>query len=112
MQEDQMPRYMFEASYTLDGIRGVQLEGGSKRRDAVAKLAESVGGRLEAFYFALGDPDAYVLCELPDNISATSVALAVNASGAVTVRTVALLTPDEVDAAAAAKGADYRPPGG
>jgi uncharacterized protein with GYD domain len=103
---------MFEASYTLDGIRGVQLEGGTRRRNAVARLAESVGGRLEAFYFALGDPDAYVICDLPDNISAASVALAVNASGAVTVTTVALLTPEDVDAAAAAKGADYQPPGG
>jgi uncharacterized protein with GYD domain len=106
-----MPKFMFEASYTLDGVKGVQSDGGSSRRDAVAALAESVGGRLESFHFAFGDRDAYVLVDLPDNESAAAVALTVNAAGGATVRTVALLTPEEVDAAAK-QSVDYRPPGG
>jgi uncharacterized protein with GYD domain len=106
-----MPKYLVEASYTLDGIRGVQRDGGSSRRDAVAKLAESVGGRVESFYFAFGDRDVYSVVELPDNESATAVALTVNASGAVNVRTTVLLTPEEVDAAAQ-RSVDYTPPGG
>ena len=44
-----MPKYLFEASHTLDGIKGVRSAGGSGRRDAVAAVAESVGGSLEAF---------------------------------------------------------------
>ena len=105
-----MPKFLFEASYTLDGIRGVQSAGGSSRREAVAQVAESVGGRLESFYFGFGDHDAYVIVDLPDNEAATSVALTVNAAGGATVKTVALLTPDEVDAAAK-RSVDYRPPG-
>lgn len=105
-----MPKYLFKASYTLDGVRGLQSAGGTSRRDVVAKLAESAGGKLESFYFAFGDVDAYVLCDLPDNESASAVALTVNAGGGATVETVALVTAEEADAAAKSS-LDYRPPG-
>ena len=106
-----MPKFLFEASYTSDGIKGVQSAGGSSRRDAVAQVAESVGGQLESFYVAFGERDAYVIVELPDNESAAAGALTVNSAGGATVRTVVLLAPDEVDAAAK-RSVDYRPPGG
>jgi uncharacterized protein with GYD domain len=105
-----MPKYLIEASYTLDGVKGVLSGGGSSRRDAVAKLAESVGGRLESFYFAFGDHDLFTVVDLPDNESAAAVALRVNAAGGATIRTVVLLTPEEVDAAAK-RSVEYRPPG-
>jgi uncharacterized protein with GYD domain len=105
-----MPKYLIEASYTLEGVKGVQSAGGSSRRDAVAQVAESVGGRLESFYFGFGDRDAYVTLDLPDNESAAAVALTVNAAGGATVKTIVLLTPEEVDAAAQ-RSVDYRPPG-
>ncbi len=104
-----MAKFLLEASYTFEGARGVQRGGGSSRRDAVAKAVESVGGRLESFYFAFGARDAYAIADLPDNESATAVSLTVNASGAVTVRTVVLLTPEEVDAAGK-RAVGYRPP--
>jgi uncharacterized protein with GYD domain len=105
-----MSKFLFEASYTTDGIKGVQSAGGSSRRDAVAQVAESVGGKLESFYFAFGERDAYVVVELPDNESAAAVALTVNAAGGATVKTVVLLTPEEVDGAAK-RSVDYKPPG-
>ncbi len=105
-----MPKFLFETSYTLDGIKGVQSAGGTSRRDFVARLAEDLGGRLEAFYFAFGEHDAYVIADFPDTETATAVALAVNASGGATSRTVTLITPEEVDAAAR-RSVDYRPPG-
>lgn len=105
-----MPKFLVEASYTLQGVKGVQSAGGTSRRDAVAHLAESVGGSMESFHFAFGDHDAYVIVDLPDMESAAAVALAVNGSGGATVRTTVLLTPEEVDAAAK-RSVDYRPPG-
>ncbi len=105
-----MAKFLIEASYTLDGVKGVQSAGGTSRRDAVARVAESVGGSLESFHFAFGDRDAYVIVDLPDNESAAALALTVNAAGGATVRTVVLLTPEEVDAAAK-RSVDYRPPG-
>jgi uncharacterized protein with GYD domain len=106
-----MPKYLIEASYTLEGVKGVQSAGGSSRRDAVAAVAESVGGSLESFHFGFGESDAYVIVDLPDNESAAAVALSVNASGGASAKTTVLLTPEEVDAAAK-RSVDYRPPGG
>ena len=105
-----MAKFLFQASYTLDGVKGIQSAGGSSRRDAVTQVAESVGGSLESFHFAFGDSDAYVIADLPDNESATAVAMTVNASGGATVKTVVLVTPEEVDAAAQ-RSVAYRPPG-
>jgi uncharacterized protein with GYD domain len=105
-----MPKFLIEASYTPEGVKGVQSAGGTSRREAVAQLAESVGGSLESFYFAFGDRDAYVVVDVPDTETAAAIALTVNASGGVSVRTTVLLTPEEVDAAAK-RSIDYRPPG-
>ena len=106
-----MPKFLLEASLTTQGVKGVQSEGGTARRDAVRSAIESSGGQLESFHFAFGDRDVYVVADFPDNESATAMALAVNASGAVTVKTTVLLTPEEVDAATQ-RSVEYRPPGG
>jgi uncharacterized protein with GYD domain len=91
-------------------VKGLIKEGGTGRRAAVENLAKSVGGKLEAFYYAFGETDAYVLVDLPDNASAAAIALTVGASGAATVKTTVLMTPEEVDKAAT-KTPTYRPPG-
>jgi uncharacterized protein with GYD domain len=105
-----MPKFLFKASYTTEGLKGVRSAGGSARRETISRMAEDAGGRLESFHFAFGDRDAFVICELPDNEAAAAIALTVNASGAVSIETVALLTPEEVDAAAG-RSVDYSPPG-
>lgn len=105
-----MNKYLLEVNYTLDGVKGLQSEGGSARVAAATKLIESVGGKLESFYFAFGDTDAYVIFEMPDEISAAAAALTVCAGGGATARTVVLLTSADVDAATK-KNASYRPPG-
>ena len=105
-----MPKYLFQASYTPQGVEGIRSNGGSSRRDAVAAVADGLGGSLESFYFAFGESDVYTVVDLPDNETATAIALTVNASGAVAVKTTVLLTPEEVDAAAN-RSVDYRPPG-
>ena len=105
-----MPKYLFHGSYTKEGLKGVLNEGGSKRREATQQLVESVGGTLEAYYFAFGDNDFYVIVEVPDNVSAAAGSLVAAASGAVKVKTVVLLTPEEVDQVAKMT-VSYRLPG-
>ena len=105
-----MAKYLWCASYTADGVKGVLKEGGTGRRDAIEKLLTDIGGSLEAFYFAFGGEDVYVLAEIPDNTSAAAVSLAVASSGAVKIKTVVLLTPEEVDRAVHTT-VGYRPPG-
>lgn len=105
-----MARFLFQASYTAEGAKGLLKDGGTKRRQAAKALVESVGGKLEAFYFGFGATDAYVIVDLPDNASAAAVSVAANASGAVTGNIVVLLTPEEMDQAVK-KTATYTPPG-
>lgn len=105
-----MPKYLIQATYIGEGVKGLLKEGGTKRRATVQQSIEQVGGKIEAFYYAFGETDAYVIADLPDAISAAALGLVVNASGVVQVRTTVLLTPEEVDAATR-KTTNYRAPG-
>ena len=105
-----MSKYLIQASYTADGLKGVLAKGGSSRRKAVATMAEAMGGSLESFYFAFGDADVYAVADLPDDTSAAAVGMTVSASGAVHAKTVVLLTPEDVDEATK-KSVPYSPPG-
>ncbi len=105
-----MPKYLVQASYSAEGAKGLLKEGGTSRRAAIEKLAASVGGSIEVFYWAFGETDVYLILDLPDNASAAAIALTVAASGAVALKTTVLMTPEEVDAATK-KAPSYRPPG-
>ena len=105
-----MPKYLAHASYTVEGLKGLLKDGGSKRREVVEQLAKGLGGTLEALYYAFGDDDVFAIFDFPDNVSATAVSLVINAAGGATVKITVLLTPEEVDQATK-KTVDYRPPG-
>jgi uncharacterized protein with GYD domain len=105
-----MPKYLLQANYVGQGVSGLLAEGGTARRAAAEKAIQSVGGTLESFYYAFGETDAYVITEVPDNASMAAIALTIAASGAVTVKTVVLMTPEEVDGAVK-KAPTYRAPG-
>ncbi|HXH82834.1 MAG TPA: GYD domain-containing protein [Candidatus Tectomicrobia bacterium] len=105
-----MPRYLFQGRYSREGAQGLAREGGTRRRAAVEALMERLGGRLEAFYYAFGETDLFMIVELPDNAAAASASLVVAASGAGHWRTTVLLTAEEMDRAAA-RGVEYRAPG-
>lgn len=105
-----MAKYLIQANYIGEGIKGLLKEGGSSRRTAVEKLAESVGGTIEAYYYAFGDTDLFVIADMPDHAAATAVSLTAGAAGTATVKVTVLLTAEEVDAAVK-KSPIYRPPG-
>jgi uncharacterized protein with GYD domain len=105
-----MPKYLVEFSYTLEGTKGVMKEGGSARRAVTEKLVQSLGGKLEAYYFTFGESDGFAIVDMPDATSAAAANLTVGASGAVRTKTTVLITPEEVDEAVK-KSPTYRPPG-
>ena len=105
-----MPKYLIQASYTAEGTKGLVRDGGSKRRSVVEQMIKKSGGMLESFYFAFGDADVYIICDIPDVASAAAISLAVNASGAVELKTVPLLSVEEIDQAAR-KQVGYSAPG-
>ncbi len=105
-----MPKYLFEAKYTPEGVRGLKEAGVSSRAEAVNDMATGLGGSLDSFHFAFGDVDAYVVVDLPDDEAAAAAAFTVGASAATQVKTVKLLTLEEA-AAAIERSVAYRPPG-
>lgn len=105
-----MPRYLLQANYVGEGIKGLLKEGGTSRRAAAEKAIKSVGGTMEAFYYAFGETDAFVLAEVPDHVSMAALALTISATGVVATKTIVLMTPEEVDAATKMT-TSYRAPG-
>jgi len=107
-----MPKFLFRGSYSQDGIKGLKQEGGSARKEVATAVAASVGGSVEAYYFAFGPHDFYIIAELPDHSAAVALAATVGASGAMrSFDTIPLLTAEEIDEAMT-RSVSYRPPGG
>jgi uncharacterized protein with GYD domain len=111
MKESDMAKYLFEGRYNAGGAKGIAREGGSARRAAVVRMVEGLGGKVESFYFAFGDVDVYSVVDVPDTVTAAAIALAINQTGQVSVRTIVLIEPEDMDKVAK-KTVDYRPPAG
>ncbi len=105
-----MGKYLVSVSYSAEGARGVMKEGGVARRTNLEGLVSGLGGTVEAFYYAFGEDDVYVIVDLPDDVVAAALAMAVGASGAGSIKTTVLLTPEQLDEAAK-KSIGYRAPG-
>ncbi len=106
-----MPKFLFQVSLNAEGVAGVLAEGGTARREVVNSAIESVGGSLEAFYFAFGDDDVIAIVDVPDQETAAGLAMQFSSSGRMAVATTVLLTPEQVDRARETKSS-WRPPGG
>lgn len=92
-----MPKYLISASYSAEGLRGLQKDKASGRGQAITQLVESAGGKLECLYYALEQDDMYIVVDPPDNVAATALGEAASGSGMVHTRTIALMTVEEVD---------------
>jgi uncharacterized protein with GYD domain len=105
-----MKKYLIKASYNANGVKGLIEDGGTQRKLVVQKMLAGMGGKLESFYYAFGEHDAYIISELPDDVSAAAVGLRVNSTGLVSISTTVLLSPEDIDAASK-KSVSYRAPG-
>ena len=105
-----MPKYLFQASYTQEGLGGLMDDGATGRKEMAEHLVASLGGSIEAFYYAFGDSDLYVIADLPDDASAAAASVAVGASGTASIKTTVLVTPETIDEAVK-KSIGYPSPG-
>ena len=105
-----MAKFMYQASYTAEGLRGLLKDSATGRKAAVEAAVKAVGGQLEALYYCFGGEDVVLIVDLPDNVTAASIAINVAATGLVEVKTTPLLTVEETDKALGGKVA-YRAPG-
>jgi uncharacterized protein with GYD domain len=108
-----MPKFITFFSYTGDAAKAL-IENPSDRTAAARALTESGGGTIEAFYWLHGTHDGFLITDLPDGATATALAAAAGATGAITdFETHQIFGQEEQSAivatAAKARGA-YRPP--
>ena len=105
-----MPKYLVTASYTAEGAKGLRKDGGTKRRQVATNAAESLGGKVESFYFCFGEHDTIIIADFPDAVSAAALSVAIAATGSVRLATTQLLTAEDMDKACGKKTA-YKAPG-
>lgn len=105
-----MAKYLVHGVYQADGVKGLIKDGGSGRKASVTKMVEGLGGKVEAFYYAFGETDVFVIVDVPDPATAAALSMTVNASGVVRTTVTPLLTVEEVDAASK-KTVSYKAPG-
>ncbi len=108
-----MPKFLFEITYTDEGLLGLAADGAAKRQRDVKAAFKSLGGKVESFHFCFGDADVILVADLPDNVTAAAVSMMASSTGLAVGKTTPLLTIEEIDQAIQKMAdAKYRPPGG
>jgi uncharacterized protein with GYD domain len=105
-----MAKFLIQATYSAEGMRGLMKDKAAGRRKAVETGLTAIGGKLETMYFTFGETDVVIICDCPDAGTAAAFAITVGASGAVRSRTTPLLTIEEIDSGLA-KNIKYQAPG-
>jgi len=105
-----MAKYLVKVNYTAEGTKGLLKDGGTGRRTAVTRATEAMGGAVDAFYYALGATDAYLIIDAPDTTAVAALSMVVNSTGSVRIEVTPLLTCEEIDVAAH-KSVPYTKPG-
>ena len=106
-----MPKYMFSGSYTSEGVAGLLAEGGTARRDEAVRIAEMLGGTLDAYYWCYGDTDFMCIMDVPDSAKIAKLALHIGASGTFSGKLTPLISVEEMDDICNADIGDFRLPG-
>ena len=105
-----MAKYLVLGCYTPEGLKGLQKDKASGRREATRQAVESLGGKVEAYYYAFGEHDTVCIFDFPDNVAAAAFSGAVSAAGLVRTHVIPLLTVEEADKALGV-AVNYRAPG-
>lgn len=95
-----MPTYVTLIRYTEQGIKA--FKDLPSRLEETRKAGEAVGAKLVAFYLTMGQYDAVVVSEAPDDETVATLALAAGGRGNVRTETLRAFTEDEAKKLAAA----------
>jgi uncharacterized protein with GYD domain len=102
-----MPKFLIQASYTVDGLKALKREHALNRMSAVKEAVTSIGGKLDAMYWALGEDEAILILDLPDAETAAALSIHVGAAGLVRTKTIRLLNLKDMEDALS-KAIQYR----
>lgn len=108
-----MPLYMTQFSYTSEALSAL-VKKPEDRSEVFRKHIERLGGRVIAWYLSRGDYDGVTIYELPDELTATTLLLALNEAGHLKeTKTSSLHTAEEgMEAMHRATRQTLPPPGG
>lgn len=90
-----MSHYLIEAKYA-DQAWSAMAQKPQNRVELLRPVVERLGGKIESFWFSFGEYDAFVVVDLPDNVSAEALQIAGAAgNGFKVLKTTPLLTATE-----------------
>lgn len=88
-----MATYITLLRYTQKGIENIK--DSPARLDAAKRAFKAMGAELKEFYLVMGQYDAVVVSEGPDDETVAKLALAIGSAGAVRTETLRAFTEDE-----------------
>jgi uncharacterized protein with GYD domain len=94
-----VPTYVTLINYTEQGIKSFKDLPG--RLEETRKVGETLGAKLLAFYLTMGQYDAVVVSEAPDDETIAKLALAAGGRGNVRTETLRAFTEEEAKKLAA-----------
>lgn len=94
-------RYLVRAVFTQEGLKNFQKQSPTALKAGIAKFLESVGGKLEFWYFDYGEATAYAINDYPDEIAAATAQVSTNAAGFAHVTIRPVLSAEDMDKAIA-----------
>lgn len=105
-----MASYLVQVSYTSEAIAAL-IKNPQDRTQVIRKSVEEFGGKFIGSWMSFGEYDVVVIADMPDNVSAAALALAVAAGGSLkSTRTTPLLSFEEgVAAMKKAASSGYTP---
>jgi uncharacterized protein with GYD domain len=111
-QEAVMSLYLMRFNYTPEAWSRL-VKKPEDRRDAARAVIEKLGGKLQGFWYGLGESDGYVLIEAPDNVAAAAFSVGISAGGSLrAAETTALFTIEEtIEILKLARDLPYTAPG-
>jgi uncharacterized protein with GYD domain len=94
-----MHKYLSRAVLTPEGIKNLQKQPPTALKAGIAKFTESVGGRLESWYFDFATATGWAIIDYPDDAAAAAAQMTVNAAGFARVTLTPIMTAEEADKA-------------
>ena len=88
-----MATFITLANFTAQGIATIKES--PARLDAAREQFAAIGVTIKDFYLTMGEYDAVIVVEAPDNTTAAKARIAIGAQGNISTKTMAALTEDE-----------------
>jgi uncharacterized protein with GYD domain len=91
-----MPKYLALFSYSEESMAAMIENPAPEREPAIRAVLESVGARLETFYWMFGEHDGIAVVEAPDSVTMAGVSAAISSTGTVHSETHELFSSADI----------------